>query len=73
MKCTRHKSVCLLSWFLLGMLYLEVIIYINPYINPLPLFIAILILIGEILIGVAWFAVGIVISGVYEMFMINYH
>jgi hypothetical protein len=64
MAYTRYK---LLFWFLLDILYLEVIIYINPYINP-P-FIAIPILIGEILIEVAWFTVSIVISGAYNMFM----
>ena len=73
MKCIKHKSVCLLFWFLLNILYLEVILYINRYITQLPLFIAILIFIGEILIEVAWFAVSIVISGAYEMFMINYN
>ena len=66
MAYTRYK---LLFWFLLDILYLEVIIYINPYINP-P-FIAIPILIGEILIEVAWFAVGIVISGAYNRFMVS--
>lgn len=59
----------LLFWFLLEILYLEVILYINPYITQLPLFIAILIFIGEILIEVAWFTVSIVISGAYNMFM----
>ena len=71
MEYTRHKLLSLLFWFLLDILYLEVIIYINPYINP-P-FIAIPILIGEILIEVAWFAVGIVISGAYDMFMVSYN
>lgn len=56
-----------LFWFLLEILYLEVILYINPYITQLPLFIAILIFIGEILIEVAWFTVSI--SGAYNMFM----
>lgn len=70
MEYTRHKLLCLLFWFLLDMLYLEAIIYINPYIHPL--FIAIPILIGEILIEVAWLAVGIVISGAYDMFMVSY-
>ena len=70
MAYTKYKLLSLLFWFLLDILYLEVIIYINPYINS-PL-IAIPILIGEILIEVAWFAVGIVISGAYNRFMVSY-
>ena len=66
MAYTKYK---LLFWFLLEILYLEAILYINPYITKLPLFIAILIFIGEILIEVAWFTVSIVISGVYNMFI----
>jgi hypothetical protein len=71
MEYTRHKLLFLLFWFLLNILYLEVTIYINPYINPS--FIAIPILIGEIIIEVAWFAVGIIISGAYDMFMVSYN